>query len=160
MVHDFASVGRRFASLVPHRLFTVTWILPGGKEVERIHTSDAASYPLGERKPVGSDGWTELVLDRRQCFLANEPAGFALYFPDHDFIVSLGLGAVINVPIVDADRLLGTLNFLDRTGTYSPLLLAPCLELAPIAIPAFKAHEQAWQQAAAELNPAIEPPHR
>ena len=147
MKYDFVSVGKAFASLVPHRLYTVTWVLPGGDEVERIHTNDPASYPVGGRKPITRDGWSELVLDRRQCFLANEPAGFELYFPDHDFIVSLGLGAVINIPVADGDRLLGTLNFLDRAGAYSPRLLASCLELAPLAIPAFRAHETAWRAA-------------
>jgi hypothetical protein len=144
---DFAGVGKAFARVVPHRLYTVTWILPDGLQVERIHSSDPVAYPLGGRKPVGTDAWSVQVIEQRQCFLANEPAGFEPYFADHAFIVSLGLGAVINVPVVEGDRVLGTLNFLDRAGTYEPWMLDRCLELAASAVPAFRAHEAVCRQA-------------
>jgi hypothetical protein len=138
---EFIRVGEVFSHLIPHRLYTVTWILPGGTQVERIHSSDPVAYPLGGRKPVGTDAWSEQVIGRRLCFFANEPSGFQPYFADHDFIVSLGLGAVINVPVVDGARLYGTLNFLDRAGTYQRDVLPSCLELAALAVPAFRAHE-------------------
>jgi hypothetical protein len=142
---DFEGIGETFARLIPHRLFTVTWILPDGSQVERIHSSNPVAYPLGGRKPLVVDAWSEQVIGLRQCFLANAPTGFEPYFADHEFIVSLGLGAVINVPVVDGDRVLGTLNFLDRAGVYGTEVLARCLALASIAVPAIRAHEMAWK---------------
>ena len=144
-IEGFHPIGEAFARVLPYRLFTVTWLLPGGREVERIHSSDPASYPLGGRKAVIPDDWSRQVLGRRECFFANEPAGFSAYFPDHEFIVSLGLGSVINVPVLDGERLLGTLNFLDRAGAYRADLLKVCMNMAPLAVPAFRAHEAAMR---------------
>jgi hypothetical protein len=51
-------------------------------------------------------------------FLAKTPAGFAPLFPDHATITGLGLGCVMNLPIVFGGAVLGTVNLLDREGAY------------------------------------------
>ncbi len=87
-------------------------------EVERVHTSDPAAYPLGGRKPRRDTPWSRQVLVRGEPYYANDAAGIRFAFEDAEKLLGLRLGAVINVPVKDGDRVLGTLNFLREAGGY------------------------------------------
>lgn len=131
----FEAAGRAFSKLVGFGLYTVTWIVPGGKEVERLHSTNTAVYPVGGRKPVTQDDYDTLVNQGKQPFLARTPAEFAS-FPDQAVIVGLGLGAVMNLPVIYAGAVLGTVNLLDREGAYEENHLAPAMVLAQQILPA------------------------
>ena len=125
---------------VGHRLFTVSHIVPGGTEAERIFTNMPAVYPLQGRKPMDHSEWTRMM-DRGECFVANSPGEFGEHFGDLDLIVSLGLGAVLNIPVHEAGRRLGTLNLLDAPGAYLELDLDRCRAFLPLAVEAFRQYE-------------------
>lgn len=137
----FNQLGQQLGKSVGHRLFTVSRILPGAKEVERIYTTNAQVYPVTGRKPMDNSDWTARMA-RGECFVANRPQDFGAHFGDLDTIVSIGLGAVINVPVFDGTRQLGTLNLLDATGAYGGEVLAPCRAVLPLAVQAFLQYEQ------------------
>ncbi len=128
-------------STVGHRLFTVSRILPAGDEVERIFTNMPEVYPLQGRKPMDQSDWTRMM-ERGECFIANKPDEFGAHFGDLDLIVSLGLGAVINLPVQHAGRRLGTLNLLDAEGAYRGDVVAQCKAMLPLAQQAFLEYEQ------------------
>ena len=132
----FEAAGRAFAQLIGHRLYTATWIVPGGGEVERLHSTNEAVYPVGGRKRVTQDDYDKLTNEGGRPFLARTPAEFAA-FPDQDVIVGLGLGAVMNLPVLYDGRVLGTVNLLDREGAYGEPQLAPAMRLAQQLLPAF-----------------------
>jgi hypothetical protein len=111
------------------KLFTVMRTLESG-EVERVHTSDPAAYPLGGRKPRRDTAWSRQVLVRGEPYYANDPAGIRAAFEDADKLLGLGLGAVINVPVKEGDRVLGTLNFLREAGGFQEVDLEKALALA------------------------------
>ena len=54
----------------------------------------------------------------------NELAEIATVFPDHALIGSLGLGSVVNMPVVLGGELMATLNLLDVAGYFTPARLA------------------------------------
>ena len=137
----FNQLGQQLGKSVGHRLFTVSRILPGAKEVERIYTTNAQVYPVTGRKPMDNSDWTARMA-RGECFVANRPQDFGAHFGDLDTIVLIGLGAVINVPVFDGTRQLGTLNLLDATGAYGGEVLAPCRAVLPLAVQAFLQYEQ------------------
>ena len=87
-------------------------------EVERVYTSDPVAYPLSGRKPRRDTPWSRQVLVRGEPYYANDAAGIRFAFEDAEKILGLGLGAVINVPVKDGERVLGTLNFLREAGGY------------------------------------------
>ena len=89
-------------------------------EVERVHTSDPVAYPLAGRKPRRDTMWSRQVLVRGEPYYANDAAGIRAAFEDAEKILGLGLGAVINVPVKEGARVLGTLNFLREAGGYRP----------------------------------------
>ena len=103
-------------------------------EVERVHTSDPVAYPLGGRKPRRDTPWSRQVLVRGEPYYANDAAGIRFAFEDADKILGLGLGAVINVPVKNADRVLGTLNFLREAGGYQPEQVLEALQLGKDAL--------------------------
>ena len=77
-----------------------------------------AQHPLAGRKPRRDTPWSRQVLVRGEPYYANDVAGIRFAFEDAEKILGLGLGAVINVPVKDGERVLGTLNFLREAGGY------------------------------------------
>ena len=138
----FARASAALQESVGHTLFTVSYALPGGREVERIHTSLPAEYPVGGRKPVHQTDWNTIMASGR-CFVASSPAGFGPHFEDLDAIVALGFGAVINIPVIHQGRMLGSLNLLDREGAYQGEVLPACAAILPLALQGFLAYEDA-----------------
>ena len=125
----YASIASEAQLRFGWKLFTAMRYLANG-EVERVHTSDAATYPLGGRKPRRDTVWSRKVLVRGEPYYANDEAGLRAAFEDADKLVGLGLGAVINVPVKEGERVLGTLNFLREAGGYRPENVFHAIELA------------------------------
>ena len=134
---SYASIAAEAQSRFGWKLFTAMRYLENG-EVERIHTSDAIAYPLGGRKPRRDTAWSRRVLVRGEHYYANDEAGLRAAFEDAEKLVGMGLGAVMNVPVKDGERVLGTLNFLREAGGYRPEHVALAQELASRARPLLK----------------------
>ena len=102
------------------RLFTVSILKQDPEVAYRAYTSHPVEYPVSGLKPVEHDGWYDLVITRRQTFVANTAPEFARYFFDHALITSMGLGSCINVPVADAGgRVWGTVNLLAEAGHFT-----------------------------------------
>ena len=130
------AAGQAFAAAVGHRLYTVTRMLAGGREVERIHSTNPEVYPVGGRKPVLPNAFSQRVRTEMKPFLAKTPAEFAPLFPDHATITGLGLGCVMNLPVVFGGAVLGTVNLLDREGAYDERHVEPAMTIARQLLPA------------------------
>ncbi len=115
---SFDAIALQIQQQVGYKLFTITRVLPDHQEVERIYTTNAEVYPVTGRKPIYDDAWTEQVIHQAQTYLASSTQEMIPFFPDLDTIKSLGLGSVINMPLVDEGKVIGTLNILDREYFY------------------------------------------
>jgi GAF domain-containing protein len=104
---------------IGHRLFTIMRYDAGRGEVERVHTSLPAAYPVGGRKRKKDTTWSDHVLRDMQVFRTNDADGIRAAFDDHATIASLGLDSVLNIPLVLAGRSLGTMNLLHEAGWYT-----------------------------------------
>jgi GAF domain-containing protein len=111
------------------RLFTVSINDEARDLCWRAYTSMPREYPLSGTKPLTRDGWYDQCIAARQTFVANTPPEFALYFFDHELITSLGLGSCINIPVVEGDEVLGTINLLAEAGHFTPQRIAACQAL-------------------------------
>lgn len=121
--------------LVGHRLFTLLYV--DGSEVSRVHSSNPQAYPVFGRKPMGPTPWGRLVMEGRQPYLGRDATAIRWAFFDHELIASLGLGSVINLPVVYDGQTIGTMNLLDAEHHYREEHVAPLAALAPALIPAF-----------------------
>jgi GAF domain-containing protein len=87
---------------------------------ERIYSNMPEAYPVSGRKPANKTHWSEVVIEQRRIFVANDISAIAEVFGDHELIASLGCESVINVPVeIDGD-VVGTINCLHEAGFYTP----------------------------------------
>lgn len=103
------------------------------RQAKRAYTNDDVNYPLSGLKDIQQSRWTDAVLDRGEIFVANDVDGFKDVFEDHEKIADLGLASAINVPIILAQRFMGTVNLLHEEGYYTP---ERCSNLLSIKLPA------------------------
>lgn len=121
--------------VIGHRLFTVMRFDSSRSEVQRVHTNQPQAYPTGGRKQKKATAWADQVLGDMRVFRGTSPADIVSAFDDHATILGLGLGSVINIPIVFEGRCVGTMNLLHQAGWYRPEDERTGLLLAPFLIP-------------------------
>jgi hypothetical protein len=106
------------------RLFTVTVQDLKLDVARRAYSSHPVEYPVSGTKPLTRDGWYDYCITGQRTFVANTTPEFAKYFFDHALITSLGLGSCINIPLVQAGQVLGTVNLLAEEHHFTPAKLA------------------------------------
>lgn len=131
----FRAVAALAQRAIGHRLFTVMRLHAESAEVERLYSSRPDAYPVSGRKPKQGTPWGAQVLDRGEIFVANTPEQVEQAFADHALIFSLGIGAIMNVPIRFRGRSLGTMNICHEAGWFSDADRAPGWLLAGLLVP-------------------------
>jgi GAF domain-containing protein len=121
--------------LVGHRLFTLLYA--DGQEVARVYSNRPKEYPVAGRKPMGPTPWGAHVLTGRKPYLGTDKAGIRWAFFDHALIEDMGLGSVINIPVVYDGQTIGTLNLLDVEHHYTQADLEKVAPFAALLVPAF-----------------------
>jgi hypothetical protein len=106
------------------KLFTLMTRDPAEGYAERIYSNMPDVYPVSGRKPANRTRWSEEVIERRRTFVANDIAGIAQVFGDHELIRSLGCESVINIPVEIDGEVVGTVNCLHGAGFYTPEKIA------------------------------------
>ena len=118
------------------KLFTVLKYVEAAEAVERIHSSDEKAYPVGGRKPLDKIQDTHQAMESGAFFLAATKEDVRKAYFDHELIFSLGIGAILNIPIRHAGRRLGTLNLCGEEGSYGPAAIENGKLLAGLLVPA------------------------
>ena len=116
----YAAVESVSGQVMGHRLFTIMRFDADRSEVERVHSNLPSVYPVGGRKKKADTKWADHVLRAMKVFRGTTHEDIRSAFDDHQTILSLGLGSVINLPIVFEGRCLGTMNLLHEAGWYRP----------------------------------------
>ncbi len=115
----FAALNAMTESVVGVRLFTLMTFDSQTRGACRIYSNRPDVYPVLGTKPVNETYWSDMVLDRHETFVANSLEEIAEVFYDHELIGSLGCQSAINVPIVIAGEVIGTINCLHEGGYYT-----------------------------------------
>jgi GAF domain-containing protein len=131
----FRAVESLAQKAIGFRLFTIMRLHSEAQEVERLYSSDPAAYPVSGRKPKLGTPWGEQVLDRGEIFVANSPDEVRAAFADYELIFSLGIGAIMNVPVRYGGRSLGTMNICSEAGRFSDADREPGRLLAALLVP-------------------------
>ncbi len=118
------------------RLFTILRHVEADQAVERLHSSDVAAYPVGGRKPLAKIAASHAALKKGEAVLAATKEEVRKAFFDHELIFSLGITAILNVPIRHAGRHLGTVNLCGEEGMYGAAEIARAKVLAGLLVPA------------------------
>jgi hypothetical protein len=128
------------AVAIGHRLFTVMRFDAERSEVERVHTSMPSVYPVGGRKKKEATAWADHTLRDMKVFRATQPDQIRAAFDDHATIARLGLGSILNIPLVLAGRCVGTMNLLHDAGWYTAQDEATGLLLGAFLLPVLSDH--------------------
>ena len=105
-------------------------------QVRRLHSSDPESYPAGGGKDISNETWLSEMLEAGKPVISNTPELVRQRFPDHQSIFSLGCEAVLNVPVTDTRRTLGSINLVDEAGRFGreqALIVQPFAALLALA---------------------------
>lgn len=86
----------------------------------RVYSNMPDAYPVSGTKPANETDWSRQVIGEKRTFVANDIDAIAAVFDDHALIKSLGCESVINVPIIVAGEVRGTINCLHEAGFYTP----------------------------------------
>lgn len=103
--------------------------------VERLHSSNPEAYPLGGRKPLSKITANHQAMESGRVFLAGTRAAVKEAFFDHELIFALGSTAILNAPIRQGGRRLGTLNLCGEEDMYGPVEIRTAEILAGLLIP-------------------------
>jgi hypothetical protein len=134
----FAALEAITAETVGTLLFTAMTFDMAKMQGLRIYSGNEAAYPTGGWKDVKPGLWVETVLDGKRPFSALTIEEIAVVFPDFELIRSLGCESAMNLPVVVAGRVIGTVNLLHEKGYYSEARVAAAVrELLPFATIAF-----------------------
>lgn len=118
-----------------HRLFTVTRSLLQTKEVERVYSSNPAAYPVGGRKQKQDTEWGAQVLDRGEPLICHSRADIERVFADHALILRLGIGGMVNIPVLFGGRSVATMNVSHAGDRFSPQDFPALRTLAALLLP-------------------------
>jgi hypothetical protein len=114
----FKKVDAALRATVGHKLFTLLYVAPTGLRVKRIYTNMPKEYPVGGYKEVTATPWHKLVIQQRKPWVGYNAKDIEWAYFDHELIKSLGCESAMNIPVVYAGRVLGTMNLLDAAGHY------------------------------------------
>jgi hypothetical protein len=131
----FRAVAGLAQEAIGFRLFTVMRLYGATQEVERLYSSLPDAYPVSGRKPKQGTPWGAQVLDRGEIFVANSPDEVRAAFADYELIFSLGIGAIMNVPVRFRGHSLGTMNICSDAGWFADADHAPGRLIATLLVP-------------------------
>ncbi len=132
----FDAVGEATLALLGPGLLTINLWRPDSRQVVRQWSSDPAAYPVGGSKRKGDTPWTRQLLERAEVFVGEGDAALAEVFDDVATIRALGLRAVVNVPVGERGRCIGTFNYLSPRSAWQPDEVQTLRRLADLAAPA------------------------
>ena len=118
-----------------HKLFTIMRHVAASNEVERLYSSNPAAYPVGGRKQKQGTRWGRIVLDEGKPFIARNEDELRASFPDHELILSLGIGSIMNIPVMFKGQCVGTMNVSGEAGQYGEADVRPGRILGGLLVP-------------------------
>ena len=109
-VATWAAIDALTARLYDHRLFTALKHMPETQEVERLYSSQPAAYPVGGRKKKQDTHWGKKTIDQGELYICHGRADIERTFFDHTLILSMGIGGMVNVPVMLLGRCVASLS--------------------------------------------------
>jgi hypothetical protein len=109
---------------------------PGVIELKRAWSSQPEQYPVAGRKRKTLTPWTRQLLQRAEVFVGEGDEALAAVFDDSNLIRSMGLHAVVNVPLVEpGGRCFTTFNVLGSNDVWTAQERLLIELLAVLALP-------------------------
>lgn len=115
----WAAIDAVVLRLYEHKLFTALNHLPASGEVERLYSSHPDAYPVGGRKKKQDTHWGKKTIDEGLLYICHGPADIERTFFDHALIASMGVGGMVNVPVMLGGRCIASLSISTAGDRFS-----------------------------------------
>ena len=137
----YNKLDKSIKNIIGHKLLTLTVVDRSTKYVERVYSNNKKIYPLLGTKPIPNNAWTRKVIIEKKEFLASNFNEIKKLFFDYKIIHSLGCGSIINIPILNNKKILGTLNVLHEEKYYTKKSVNNIKPFAQLLAPYFIIHQ-------------------
>lgn len=131
----WALSGSSLQALVGHRMFTVLRYDEAAGTVTRIYSDTPEHYQVGGTKKMGPTPWGDHVLRQGRPFVGVDTNAMQWAFPDHQYLASIGMESVLNLPMRIAGTTLGTINLTHESGHYRSEHIQPAMMLTALLTP-------------------------
>lgn len=138
----FTEISQILNDQIGHKLLTFTVIHPSGDHVIRLFSNQQGDYALEDRKPMAKDEWTEQVIENSTPFYVSTAAEMQLILPDYQKLADMGLGSMMNIPICENNKTIGTANLLDADDAYKNINFTPLIKTCQLAAPILAAYRK------------------
>lgn len=128
------------ARVIGFRMMTVMVYHSNTCELERVYSNSVQKYPTGGRKFKAPSPWKAQLLDAAAPVLSNNTAAVRENFEDYETLFSLGISAILNIPIQRNGKCIGTLNFGHQANWFTNQHIQMGLELATYLEPGMNNH--------------------
>jgi GAF domain-containing protein len=109
----FAELSKCLLSNPGYLMLTVSRWDGGTRHLQRVFSTDEKSYAVGGKKQKLPSEWSDTIFAKMKPHHAPDMETIRLHFDDHQLIESLGIRAILNIPIVDGAICLGTMNLMN-----------------------------------------------
>ena len=92
-------------------------------------------------KPIPKNSWTNKVINNKKYFFGESKNQIKKLFFDYKKIFSLECGSIINIPIINDQKILGTLNILHKERFYTKKSVKMIQPYAQLLSPYFILHQ-------------------
>ena len=137
----YKNLDKTIKNNIGHRLFTLTVVDHSIKYVERVYSNNTKIYPLLGTKPIPKNSWTNKVINNKKYFFGESKNQIKKLFFDYKKIFSLKCGSIINIPIINDQKILGTLNILHKERFYTKKSVKMIQPYAHLLSPYFILHQ-------------------
>ncbi len=106
----WAAIDALVLRLYDRKLFTALNHLAATAEVERLFSSHPEAYPVGGRKQKQDTHWGKKTIDEGLLYICHTRADIERTFFDHALIASLGVGGMVNIPVMFENKCVASLS--------------------------------------------------
>ena len=138
----FTEISQKLNQLIGHKLLTFTVIHPNGDCVIRLFSNLQGDYALEDTKPMVKDEWSEQVIENSIPFYVSTAQQMQPILPDYQKLADMGLGSMMNIPICENGKTIGTANLLDADGAYQNIDFKSLIECCQLVAPIFAAYRK------------------
>ena len=128
------------------KLFTVMDYVASRNMGRRCYTNDPENYPASGWIALTDNNWFDCVIRNRKIYVANDIDQIALDFADANLIAQLGCESIVNLPLIEDDQVIATVNLLNKAGHFDDKKLEEVRRMMPLAKMAYLASHKLTQQ--------------
>lgn len=110
------SAKQQILALTGADAFTILAFDLAAFEAERVYSSALENFSNAGRKPLQGAAWFEVPFRKHACLISVGAEQISRNHKDHAHIATSGITAVVNIPVIQGETCIASLNCLYRAA--------------------------------------------